>query len=239
MRNDNRDNLELRPMVFVPNCARYAEGSVQCEFGNTKVICTASIEDKLPKWLMGGESGWIGADYSMLPRSTHTRVNRDRASNSGRSREISRLIGRSLRAVTDLKQLKNCCITVDCDVIQADGGTRVASITGGFVALVFALQKLVEEGTINKIPVLDYVAAISVGISDEKLLVDLNYEEDNNVDADINVVMTGSGRIVELQGTAEIKTFTKKDIVNILEISEQKIKQITLKQKELLGWEPE
>lgn len=238
MRNDNRDNLEIRPITFTPNCIRYAEGSVQCEFGNTKVMCTASMEDKLPKWLMGQESGWVSAEYSMLPRSTHTRVNRDRASNSGRSREISRLIGRSLRAVTDLKKIKNYCITIDCDVIQADGGTRVASITGGFVAMVFALQKLVKAGAIDEIPISDYVAAVSVGISEGELLVDLNYEEDNNVDADINVVMTGAGKIVELQGTAEVKTFTKKDIVNILEISEQKIKQITLKQKELLGWNP-
>ncbi len=239
MRNDNRDNLELRPITLTPHCIRYAEGSVQCEFGNTKVVCTASVEDKLPKWLMGQESGWVSAEYSMLPRSTHTRMNRDRASNSGRSREISRLIGRSLRAVTDLKKLKNYCITIDCDVIQADGGTRVASITGGFVALVYALQKLVKKDVIGNIPITDYVAAVSVGISDEKLLVDLNYEEDNNVDADINVVMTASGKIVEIQGTAEIKTFTKEDIVKILEISEQKISQIALKQKELLGWDPE
>ncbi len=238
MRNDNRDNLELRPITLVSNYTRYAEGSVQCEFGHTKVICTASVEDKLPKWLMNSDSGWITAEYSMLPRSTHTRMNRDRATNSGRSREISRLIGRSLRVVADLKQLKNYSITIDCDVIQADGGTRTTSITGGFVAMVQAFKTLVKKGVLKSIPVSDYVAAVSIGISDGQFLVDLNYEEDNNVDADINVVMTGSGNIVEIQGTSEIKTFGKQDISKILDISEQKINTIVQKQREILNWDP-
>ena len=204
-RSNNRKSNELRELTFEPNVNIHAEGSVLVSFGNTKVICTASIDSNVPRWMRGSDEGWVTAEYGMLPRSTSSRMAREssRGKQSGRTQEIQRLIGRSLRAVIDLNSLGERTIHIDCDVIQADGGTRTASITGAYVALCDAINPLLEKGILKDSPIKDSVAAISLGIKDGEVLIDLDYAEDSNCDTDMNVVMTGEGKFVEIQGTAE------------------------------------
>lgn len=235
MRLDNRKLNELRTVRIRPEVVRHAEGSVEIEMGLTKVICTASIEPNVPKWLSGSGQGWISAEYGMLPRSTHTRISREKAANSGRTQEISRLIGRSLRAGVDLKALGERQIQVDCDVIQADGGTRTASITGGFVALALALKFLHNQGELLTMPLKHYVAAISVGILNDNILLDLNYEEDSACTTDMNFVMTDKEEFVELQGTAEGTTFTKKQMDDMALTATAGCKQLFAKQAEIIS----
>src|SRR5947209_8544722 len=208
-RSDNRSSDQMRPVNIVPDFISTAEGSVLIEVGNTRVICTASVEETVPAFLRNTGRGWVTAEYAMLPRSTLTRTAREsvRGRIGGRTHEIQRLIGRSLRAVIDLKQLGERSILLDCDVIQADGGTRTASITGAFVALGLALEKLVDAGTLTSVPLKDFVAAISVGIVDGEPLLDLCYEEDSRADVDMNIVMTAGKKFVELQATAEHQAF--------------------------------
>lgn len=228
---------QLRPTVLTPHYLEHAEGSVLIEAGRTRVICTASVEDKLPPFLRGSGKGWVTAEYGMLPRATSTRNSREasRGKQSGRTQEIQRLIGRSLRAVTQLEALGERTVWVDCDVIQADGGTRTAAITGGFVALVLALQRLKERGTLKQIPVTDHVAAISVGIVKGTPLLDLAYDEDSTADVDMNVVMTGDGRFIEVQGTAEGAPFTRESHDTLLALAEAGIGQLVSLQRELVG----
>jgi ribonuclease PH len=210
MRNDGRNSDALRQVCITRNFTKHAEGSVLVEFGDTRVICTASVEESVPPFLRGKGTGWVTAEYSMLPRATHTRSSREAAKGkqSGRTLEIQRLIGRSLRAVTDLAVLGERSITIDCDVIQADGGTRTASITGAYVALHDALTTLLDKGLIPQIPLKEAVAAVSVGIIEGEALLDLNYLEDSSAEVDMNFVMTASNRFVEVQGTAEAEPFT-------------------------------
>lgn len=235
-RKDNRQVNELRPVKFTRGFTKYAAGSVLVEFGETKVIVTATVEERVPRFLADSGSGWLTAEYSLLPGSTHQRVHRDRGSSiSGRTQEIQRLIGRSLRAAVDLKRLGERTITIDADVIQADGGTRTASISGAYVALYDALSGLKSQGLISEIPVIEPVAAISVGIKDDKVLLDLDYSEDSTADADANLVMTESGKIVEFQTTAEGKTFDKKILMELLEVGEYGIQEIIKIQKQILG----
>ena len=235
-RYDKREAGELRPVTITPHFNRYAEGSVLVQFGNTKVVCNASVENQLPKWLQGQNRGWVTAEYGMLPRSTHERMKRDRTSTSGRTQEISRLIGRSLRSCVDLYKLKNIQITIDCDVLQADGGTRTAAITGGFVALSQALHYLEKKKEISKNPLKNQVAAISVGILENRSLLDLCYREDSTAEADCNFVINNSMKLVEIQGTAEENSFTKNQLDEMLDLAFQgcgKLHQIqadTLKQ---------
>jgi len=215
---------------------KHAEGSVLIEMGDTKVICSASVEERVPHFLRNTGKGWITAEYSMLPRSTHTRTSRDSlmGRGSGRAFEIQRLIGRSLRSVTDLKGFGERTIWIDCDVIQADGGTRTASITGAYVALVDAFRKMVKKGIIEKVPVEKSVAAISVGKVDGKALLDLNYEEDSRAEVDMNVVMTGDEKFVEIQGTAEEAAFTKKELDELTKMAQKGIKELTRVQERSL-----
>jgi ribonuclease PH len=209
-RNDGRGTSELRPITITRSFTKHAEGSVLIEFGDTRVICTASVEESVPPFLRGKGTGWVTAEYSMLPRATHTRSPREAAKGkqSGRTLEIQRLIGRSLRAVVDLVKLGERSIHIDCDVIQADGGTRTASITGAYVALVDALGTLRNKGLLAEMPIREAVAAVSVGIVDGEALLDLNYPEDSDAEVDMNFVMTSSDRFVEVQGTAEAEPFT-------------------------------
>ncbi len=209
-RNDGRGTMDLRPITITRNFTKHAEGSVLIEFGDTKVICTASVEESVPPFLRGKGTGWVTAEYSMLPRATHTRSPREAAKGkqSGRTLEIQRLIGRSLRAVVDLVKLGERSIHIDCDVIQADGGTRTASITGAYLALVDALGTLKVKGLLSEIPIREAVAAVSVGIVEGEALLDLNYPEDSAAEVDMNFVMTSSDRFVEVQGTAEAEPFT-------------------------------
>lgn len=216
MRIDGRTPDQLRKVNLTPSFTKYAEGSVLVEFGFTQVLCTATVESSIPKWLQGTQKGWVTAEYGMLPRSTHTRINREKAANSGRTMEISRLIARSLRAVCDLRALGERSIVIDCDVMQADGGTRTAAITGGFVALALALKTLKDKGDITTIPLTDYVAAVSVGMDKTGAILDLKYEEDSEAHTDMNIVMTGKGSFVEIQGTAEGAPFTDKDLQEML-----------------------
>jgi len=215
---------------------KHAEGSVLIEIGDTKVICSASVEERVPQFLRNTGKGWITAEYSMLPRSTHTRTSRDSLTGrgSGRAFEIQRLIGRSLRSVTVLSGFGERTIWIDCDVIQADGGTRTASITGAYVALVDALRKMVKNGLIEKVPLKDSVAAISVGKVEGKVLLDLNYEEDSRAEVDMNVVMTGHGKFVEIQGTAEEAVFTRKEMDELTALAQKGIKELTRIQKKCL-----
>ena len=228
---------QLRPTVLTPHYLEHAEGSVLIEAGRTRVICTASVEDKLPPFLRGSGKGWVTAEYGMLPRATSTRNSREasRGKQSGRTQEIQRLIGRSLRAVTQLEALGERTVWIDCDVIQADGGTRTAAITGGFVALVLALQRLKERGTLKQIPVTDHVAATSVGIVKGTPLLDLAYDEDSTADVDMNVVMTGDGRFIEVQGTAEGAPFTRESHDALLALADSGIGQLVSLQRELVG----
>ena len=237
MRLDGRLADKMRDIKITRNFIKYAEGSVLIETGNTKVICTASIEEKVPPFLKESNQGWITAEYSMLPRSTQTRVIRDASKGriNGREQEIQRLIGRCLRSVVDLKALNGRTIWLDCDVIQADGGTRVASITGSYIALADALVYLKEKDLIERIPLNDFLAAISVGIVNNKILVDLNYEEDSRAEVDINFVMTGQGEFVEIQGTAEGAPFSKQNFLELSSMAEKNIKQLIQIQNNILG----
>lgn len=238
MRHDGRQHDELRPITFDLDFITHPEGSVLITAGNTKVICNASVEDRVPPFLRGGGKGWITAEYSMLPRATNQRTIRESSKGkvSGRTMEIQRLIGRALRAVVDLEKLGERTIWIDCDVIQADGGTRTASITGAFLAMAIAIGKLVKSGVIKTSPVTDYLAAISVGMDKEEgLLLDLDYEEDSAAEVDMNIIMTGSGRFVELQGTGEEATFSREDLNGLLSLAEKGIQTLIQKQKEVLG----
>ena len=235
-RSDGRGITALRPVTITRNYLKHAEGSVLIQIGDTKVICSASVEERVPLFLRNTGKGWITAEYSMLPRSTHTRTSRDSLTGRGNGRafEIQRLIGRSLRSVTDLSAFGERTIWIDCDVIQADGGTRTASITGAYVALVDAFRKMVKNGTIEKIPVKDSIAAISVGKVDGEIVLDLDYEEDSKAEVDMNVVMTGGGKFVEIQGTAEGGVFTKREMDRLLKIAQAGIKALTRIQKKSL-----
>ena len=235
MRLDNRQSHELRKVIMTPDISDYAEGSVLVEFGKTKVHCTASFEGNIPPWLKGSGTGWVTAEYGMLPRSTHQRIKRDKAANSGRSQEISRLIGRSLRAGVDLKKLGEKQLTVDCDVLHADGGTRTAAITGGFVALALALKKLHDVSEIKALPLTHYIAAISVGLHNGKPLLDLNYDEDSGIGTDMNFVMTDQGRFIEMQGTAEHTPFSKEDLSAMITFAEDGCKNLFLAQSKIIG----
>ena len=230
LRNDGRRHDELRRARITMNYLKFAEGSVMIDMGDTKVICTATVE-------AGAGKGWITAEYSMLPRSSKTRIRRESTAGKvgGRTHEIQRLIGRSLRAVVDLNLLGERTVWIDCDVIQADGGTRTASITGAFVALTGTLMSIHNKGMIEKMPVLDSIAAVSVGIVDGAGLLDLTYEEDSRADVDMNIVMTGTGRFVEVQGTAESNPFSGKDMEKMLALAVAGIKELTQKQIDVLG----
>lgn len=233
-RQDGRGAEVLRSVKITRNYMKHAEGSVLIEMGDTKVICSASVEERVPPFLRHTGKGWITAEYSMLPRSTHTRTSRDRG--NGRAFEIQRLIGRSLRSVTDLSGFGERTIWIDCDVIQADGGTRTASITGAYVALVDAFRKMVKNELIEKIPIKNSVAAVSVGKVDGKILLDLNYEEDSRAEVDMNVVMTGDGKFIEIQGTAEASVFTKEEMDQLTKIAQKGIKKLTeIQRKSLRG----
>ncbi len=236
MRIGKRKPNELREVRITRNYTKHAEGSVLIECGDTKVICTASVEEKVPAFLKGKSQGWVTAEYGMLPRSTGARTQREAASGkqSGRTQEIQRLIGRALRAVVDLQKLGERTIQIDCDVIQADGGTRTASITGAFVALHDAVGKLLKQKIIASSPLTDFVAAISVGINQGKPVLDLDYQEDSNCDTDMNVVMTGSGGLIEVQGTAEGEPFTRKQMDALLELAQSGIRQLIAEQKAAL-----
>lgn len=237
MRPSNRKNDELRKITFTRNFTKHAEGSVLVEFGDTKVICTATLEDRVPPFLKGKKQGWVTAEYGMLPRSTNTRNLREAAKGkqSGRTMEIQRLIARSLRAVVDLKALGERSITVDCDVIQADGGTRTASINGGFVALVDCIKVLLEQGKLDKNPLTGQVAAISVGIFNGEAVLDLDYAEDSNAETDMNVIMNEHHKFVEIQGTAEDKDFSRDELNQMLDLAEKGIADILVEQRRVLG----
>ena len=235
MRKNNRGEKTLREVQIQTGVNLYAEGSCLITCGNTKVLCTASVDDKLPAWLKGSDKGWVTAEYSLLPRSTQTRVSRETKGVSGRTHEIQRLIGRSLRSVTDLYALKDHMILIDCDVLQADGGTRTASITGSFVALYMALEKLKKEGKVQKNPIKEFVAAVSCGLDGDKVLLDLDYDEDSSARADTNFVITESGRIVEIQGTAEEEPFEQDKFFELFETAKDGIKELIEKQKQALG----
>ncbi len=236
MREDGRSASGMRRVKITPNYIKYAEGSCLIEIGNTKVICTASVEDGVPPFLRGRGEGWITSEYAMLPRSCQKRVPREssKGKTSGRTHEIQRLVGRAMRSVVDLAVLGERTIWIDCDVIQADGGTRCASITGSFMALCLALNNMKKQMVINKIPVKDYVAAISVGIVGGKIYLDLDYEEDSKAEVDSNIVMTGSGRFIEIQGTAEEVPFERDELDKMLELAEKGIKKLVLEQKAVL-----
>lgn len=234
MRIDGRKFDQLRPIKITPNVNRYAEGSVLVEFGETKVLCTASFETQVPKWLAGSQKGWVTAEYAMLPRSTHERIKRDKAMTSGRTQEISRLIGRSLRAAVDLYALGEKQVTIDCDVLQADGGTRTASITGGFVALALGCQNLKQKGLLQKLPLKSPIAAISVGMQKNQPLLDLNYIEDSDIQTDMNFVMNTLGQFIEIQGTAEDAPFDETDMSSMMKIAKKGCDEIFEIQKAVL-----
>ncbi len=232
IRLDGRGLDKLRKVQITRNYNKYAEGSCLIELGNTRVICTASVEESVPPFLKGSGTGWVTAEYGMLPRSCASRIQRGK--DSGRTYEIQRLVGRSLRAICDMKPLGERTIWIDCDVIQADGGTRTASITGSFVALADALHKLKKGGLINKIPLKDFVAATSVGILNGNMLLDLAYDEDSKAEVDMNIVMTGEGEFIEIQGTAERKTFNKEQADKLLTLATNGIAELIDIQKNLL-----
>ena len=235
-RIDGRGPDELRPIKVTKNYLKYAEGSCLIEMGNTKVVCSASVEAGVPPFLRGKGVGWITAEYGMLPRSCHTRTQREvtKGRPGGRTHEIQRLIGRCMRSVTDTAKLGERTIWMDCDVIQADGGTRCASIIGSFIALGLALDRLKKDGVIADMPIKDYVAAVSVGIVEGKPLLDLAYEEDSAAEVDMNIVMTGSGRFIEVQGTAEKEPFSKEHMAKLLALAEGGIKHVIAVQKRAL-----
>jgi ribonuclease PH len=236
MRPSGRAPDELRQVTFNTNFTMHAEGSVLAVFGNTQVLCTASVENRVPPWLRGGGSGWITGEYGMLPRSTHTRMSREaaRGKQSGRTQEIQRLIGRSLRAAADLAALGEKTITLDCDVIQADGGTRTAAISGAYVALQMAIGKLCAENRIKKNPLHGQIAAVSVGIFDGVPVLDLDYAEDSQAETDMNVVMNEAGRFVEVQGTAEGHAFSRDEFDQLLSLAEKGIAEIVAAQNAVI-----
>jgi ribonuclease PH len=236
-RSDNRTSSDLRPTRITPNYLLHAEGSVLIEVGRTRVICAASVEERVPPFLKGSGKGWVTGEYGMLPRATTTRTTREASTGKvgGRTQEIQRLIGRSLRAVTRLRDLGERTIWVDCDVIQADGGTRTASITGGFVALALAIRRLRETGAITKMPIEDHVAATSVGIIEGVPMLDLAYDEDSRAEVDMNVVKTGGGRFIEVQGTAEGQPFERRTLDALLDLADEGIRQLVALQKEIVG----
>lgn len=235
MRHSGRNNQQIRNIEIIPNFNPYAEGSCLIKCGNTHVVCTVTVEDKVPSWLKGQEQGWITAEYAMLPRATATRVPRESKKPSGRSQEIQRLIGRSLRAAVDLTKMKDISLIVDCDVLQADGGTRTASITGGFVAVSLAIKKLMKDGILAENPIREYVAAVSCDIYNGEAIADVDYEEDSNAQVDMNFIMTESGKIIEIQGTAEGEPFSEDEFNQLLSMAKQAIKQLNIKQHEVLG----
>ena len=228
---------EMRAVEVKTDFTKYAEGSVLIKVGNTHVLCSASVEQKVPPFLRDKKQGWVTAEYSMLPRSTHTRMTRESSKGkvSGRTQEIQRLIGRSLRSVVDMNKLGERTIWIDCDVIQADGGTRCASITGAFIAMALAVKKLQQSKVIESNPIKDYVGAISVGMVNDDHCLDLEYEEDSNASVDLNVVKTGSGKYVEIQGTAEQDPFSDEDMAIMLKLADEGIKSLIAIQKEIIG----
>lgn len=237
MRHDGRANDQLRPVKITRNYIKHAEGSCLIEVGDTKVICTATLEERVPPFMRGGGKGWVTAEYGMLPRATETRNARESSKGKvgGRTMEIQRLIGRALRSVVNLEAMGERTVWLDCDVIQADGGTRTASITGAFVAMVDAMQKLVEAGTWKQLPIHDYLAATSVGIIGGDVLLDLNYMEDSTAIVDMNIVMTGKGKYVELQGTGEEAPFSAEELQQLLAVGQKGILELIAIQKEVLG----
>lgn len=235
IRTDNRAFSQMRNVKITPKISPYAEGSALIEVGGTKVICTASVEDRVPLFLRNKGTGWVTAEYAMLPRATNTRTQRETQRPSGRTQEIQRLIGRSLRAVVNMEELGERQIYIDCDVIQADGGTRCASITGGFVALALACQKLVKNGVIKNYPVLSEVAAVSVGMVEGTPILDLAYAEDSTAEVDMNIVCTGAGKFIEIQGTAEREPFTREQMDAMMELAEKGINQLFEVQRGILG----
>ncbi len=237
IRANGRPLNAMRSIEFIRNYTKYAEGSVLAVFGDTKVICTASIEESVPSFLRGRGRGWLTAEYGMLPRSTHTRMDREaaRGRQSGRTQEIQRLIGRSLRAAFDLEAFGERTLKLDCDVIQADGGTRTASISGVMIAAYDAFARMVEEGVIESIPLRHFVAAVSVGVCDGSPVLDLDYQEDSTCDTDMNVVMTENGDFVEIQGTAEGNPFSSQNLIELLDLAKSGISDLIGMQKQVLG----
>lgn len=237
MRSNGRGSDQLRSLSITTQTNKYAEGSVLIEMGDTKVICTATVDEKVPPFLKGQGKGWVTAEYSMLPRATQTRNQREAARGklTGRTMEIQRLIGRALRSVVNLQALGERSITLDCDVIQADGGTRTASITGAFVAMAFAMEKLAAQNKLSAFPITDYLAAVSVGVVGDAALLDLNYEEDSSAKVDMNVVMTGGGAFVEVQGTGEDRPFTRKELDELLALGEKGVRELIEAQSQALG----
>lgn len=235
MRHSQRQFDEIRKVEIIPNFNPYAEGSCLIKCGGTHVICTASVQDKVPAWLKGQNRGWVTAEYGMLPRSTQVRVPRETTKPSGRTQEIQRLVGRALRSVVDLEKLKDMSFCIDCDVVQADGGTRTASITGGFVALYLAIERLRKEGKLLANPIREFVAAISCGIHNGEEILDVDYLEDSSAQADMNFVLTESGKIVEIQGTAEEKPFDEAQYAKLFGLAKKGIAELIVKQKEALG----
>ena len=237
MRPSGRATDEMRQVKFTRDFTCNAEGSVLVEFGNTKVICTATIEENVPGWMRGKGKGWVTAEYGMLPRSTHSRMRREAAGGkqTGRTQEIQRLIARSLRAVVDMEALGERQVIIDCDVIQADGGTRTASISGAYVAMYDAIQKLMKKRKLKRNPIHGQLASVSVGIYNGKSVLDLDYPEDSNAETDMNVVMTSGGHFIEVQGTAEGHAFTRAEMNDMLELAEKGIKEIIVKQSDILG----
>jgi ribonuclease PH len=233
-RIDGRRPDQLRKVTVQKNYLKHAEGSCLIAFGDTKVVCSASVEEGVPPFLKGKGQGWVTAEYGMLPRSCTQRINREKGGGSGRTQEIQRLVGRSLRAVVDMTQLGERTIKIDCDVIQGDGGTRTASITGGYIALAMAIKKLRKQKLIKASPLVEQVAAISVGMKDGRALLDLNYAEDSRAEVDMNIVMVGAGKFVEIQGTAEGKAFAKKDMDAMVKLAEKGIRELFLVQKRSL-----
>jgi ribonuclease PH len=239
-RSDNRSLDQMRPVNIIPDFISTAEGSCLIELGNTRVICTATIEESVPQFLRNSGKGWVTSEYGMLPRATLTRTPREvtKGRAGGRTHEIQRLIGRSLRAVTDLEKLGERSIFLDCDVIQADGGTRTASITGAFVAMGLAMRRMIDAGSLTVAPIRDYVAATSIGIVDGEIMLDLAYEEDSRADVDMNVVATGSKKLIEVQATAERRPFDDAQLARMMALARQGIEALVLRQQAVLGGLP-
>jgi ribonuclease PH len=234
MRKDKRNKDELRKVQITPHVLDHAEGSAEIIMGGTRVICSASVDLSVPKWIQT-DTGWVTAEYGMLPRSTHSRMRRDKTNASGRSQEISRLIGRSLRTAVDLKKLGERQVCIDCDVIQADGGTRTAAITGGFVALALAVEHLKKEVLIEHVPLLYYVAAVSIGIRNGEVLLDLCYQEDQKAETDMNIVFASTGQLIEVQGTAEGKTFSREQLNQMLDVAWSACQNLFKEQEKILN----